>query len=544
MRRLMLALYRSGRQADALRAFAKTRATLADELGLDPTPELQALQMAILDHDPSLAGPAPVAAVAPVADRDVAGAGCGAGAAAPDAPGLALPGAVARSALPPLVGRQGLMDALRAVWEHAGRGVPRFAVVVGEAGAGKTTLAAHFATSVQQEKASVLWGRATQEALVPFEPLVQALRTALNALSPRARERVIAERGALTVLLPELPQMVPTMRAERPSPDVERYLLFETVTDLLAVESDIAPILLVVDDIQWADGPTIKLLEHLLRHDSAGRVMVLGTQRVPSERTDPELERLLMSLARDGDLTRVDVGALDDDAVGDLLELADRPRDGATELRSVTGGNAFFVSEVIASGMGRDGSGTEVPDSIRSMLAARLDRLPAASANVVAIAAVAGRLSTLPVLVAATELDADEVLDAVDLAVAAGLLREDGAGRLVTPHALIRQAVLGRLSTARRQDLHRRVAGALRQASGSEVAAAELAHHALAAGSLVPRAERLAAALAAGEESLQRVAYEEARSWVERGRPLVGGRRLRRPRRARGARQPGAPAAR
>ena len=338
--------------------------------------------------------------------------------------------------------------------------------------------------------------------------------------------------------------MVPTMRADRPSPDVERYLLFETVVDLLAVESDIAPILLVVDDIQWADAPTIKLLEHLLRHDTVGRVMVLGTQRVPSERTNPELERLLMGLARDGELTRVDVGALDDDAVGELLELADRPRDGAAELCAVTGGNAFFVSEVIASGMGRDGSGTEVPDSIRTMLAARLDRLPAASANVVALAAVAGRLSTLPLLVAATELDADELLDAVDLAVAAGLLREDGAGRLVTPHALIRQAVLGRLSGARRQDLHRRVTGALGQASGSEVAAAELAHHALAAGSLVPRGERLAAALAAGEESLQRVAYEEARGWVERSRALVEGRRLRRPRSPRGPREPGAPAAR
>ena len=141
----------------------------------------------------------------------------------------------------------------------------------------------------------------------------------------------------------------------------------------------------------------------------------------------------------------------------------------------------------------------------------------------VALAAVAERLSTLPVLVAATELDADEVLDAADVAVAAGLLKEDGAGRLVTPHALVRHAVLGRLSTARRQDLHRRIAGALRQASGSEVSAAELAHHALAAGSLVPRDERFAAALAAGEESLHRVAYEEARGWVERSRALVEG---------------------
>jgi tetratricopeptide (TPR) repeat protein len=438
-------------------------------------------------------------------------------------PGLPLPGAAARAAAPPLVGRSELLAGLREVWDAALGGTPRLAVVVGEAGAGKTTLAGHLAATLQAERATVLWGRAAQDAIVPFEALVQALRTALHALSPRARERVIAERGAMTVLLPELPQLVPTMRAERPSPEVERYLLFETVADLLAVESAIAPILLVVDDVQWADAPTIKLLEHVLRHEGTSRVMVLVTQRVPSEAPHPELDRLLMSLARDSELTRVDVGALDDEAVADLLELAERPRAGAPQLRAVTGGNAFFVSEVIASGMGKDGTGTEVPDSIRAMLTARLDRLPAASANVVALSAVAERLSTLPVLVAATELDADEVLDAADVAVAAGLLKEDGAGRLVPPHALVRHAVLGRLSTARRQDLHRRIAGALRQASGSEVAAAELAHHALAAGSLVPREERFAAALAAGEESLQRVAYEEARGWVERTRALVAG---------------------
>jgi tetratricopeptide (TPR) repeat protein len=414
------------------------------------------------------------------------------------------------------------MARLRDVWDTARRGTPRLAVVTGEAGAGKTTLTGHFAASVQREGATVLWGRAAHETLVPFEALVQALRTALHALSPRARERVIAERGAMTVLLPELPQLVPTLRAERPSPDVERYLLFETVADLLVVESAVAPILLVVDDVQWADAPTIKLLEHVLRHEGRSRVMVLVTQRVPSEDPHPDLDRLLMSLARDSELTRLDVGALDDEAVGDLLELAERPRGGAAELRAVTGGNAFFVSEVIASGMGRDGTGTEVPDSIRAMLAARLDRLPAASVNVVSLAAVAGPLSTLPVLVAATELDADEVLDAVDVAVAAGLLQEDGAGRLVTPHALVRNAVVGRLSASRRQDMHRRIAAALRHAAGAEVASAELAHHLLAAGSLAPRAERLAAALAAGEEALERVAYEEAAAWVERARALVG----------------------
>ena len=153
-------------------------------------------------------------------------------------------------------------------------------MISGEAGTGKSTLAAHSAIDVHGRGGHVLWGRAAQEAIVPFEPLVQALRTALNGLSPRARgSGVIADRSALAVLLPELPQLVPTMRVERPSPDVERYVLFETVADLLAVESAGLPILLVVDDVQWADSPTVKLLDHLVRHERRSRVMILATQR-------------------------------------------------------------------------------------------------------------------------------------------------------------------------------------------------------------------------------------------------------------------------
>jgi DNA-binding SARP family transcriptional activator/tetratricopeptide (TPR) repeat protein len=508
VRRLVLALYRSGRQAAALRAYARTRDLLADELGLDPTPDLQALQTAILNHDPSLAGPTPRAValepqpVGPAADR----------------PGLPLPGPAGRAAASPLVGRGGELAALTAAWTAVlDAAVPRLAVVIGEAGAGKTSVAAHFAGEVHRTGGTVLWGRAAQEALVPYEALVQALRTALLAMPPGARERVVGNRGPLAVLLPELLQLVPTMRTELPPAEVERYLLFETVAEMLATESAVRPILLVIDDVQWSDGATVKLLEHVLRHERGGRVLVVATHRDPSEDPHPELDRLLMSLARDDELVRVPVGDLDAEDVGELLRIAGQPDDAAADLRGITGGNAFFVTELIAGG----GDGTALPDSVRSMIAARADRLPPAAAQLLSLAAVAGRLSTLPVLVAASDLEADEMLDGADVAVAAGLLHEDGAGHLVTPHALVRHAVLGRLTGPRRQALHRRVGRALRTAGGTDVSPAEVAHHLFAAGDLVDATERVRAGVAAGEEAMARTSWEDAAAWAERARALA-----------------------
>ena len=146
----------------------------------------------------------------------------------------------------------------------------------------------------------MLWGRATAEAIVPFEPMVEAVRSILRTVSPEARDRVAAERGLLVLLLPELEQIVPEARAERPDPSVERYLLYEMVSELLRTESAVHPMLVVLDDLHWADAPSLRMIEHVLRHEHAGRVMVVATARAPADEPTPDLDRVVAGLVRDG----------------------------------------------------------------------------------------------------------------------------------------------------------------------------------------------------------------------------------------------------
>ncbi|MET0461395.1 MAG: BTAD domain-containing putative transcriptional regulator [Ilumatobacteraceae bacterium] len=530
-RRLMVALYRSGRQADALRVYARTRAVLADELGLDPTPELAELQARILNHDPDLAAPASVLPTAPAATGSAAAgtrvaddAPTGPSAPAlrtPAPPGpspVALPAPAARAASGEFVGREAQLERLQRIWEASLAGESHMALLVGEAGAGKSRLAAGFAAAVHEVGAIVLWGRATAEAIVPFEPMVEAVRTVLRTVSPEARRRIAAVRGLLQLLLPELEQLVPEARFERPDPSVERYLLFETVAELLRTESSEHPMLICLDDLHWADAPSLKMVEHVLRHELPGRVMVVGTVRVPADDPSPELDRIAAGLARDGLLTRLTVAGLPTDSVAELLRMSGRDDEGAAELRAATGGNAFFLTELIRHTNGAIGA--DLPESIRAMIGLRLDRLDPVVVQVLNLAAVAGPAATLPVLVAASGLDGDQLLDATDAAVTAGLLVEDGAG-LAMPHALIGQAIRARLGRTRRLDLHRRVAGALQQASERQSSPAMLAHHLLEAGSLVEREVRVAAGLAAGRNSIDIGAYEDAAAWVDRVDALV-----------------------
>jgi DNA-binding SARP family transcriptional activator len=512
---LVLALYRSGRQADALRAYERTRAHLADELGLDPGPELARLATQVLEQDPALA---PV----PLADDDDDARRTGdqisreegrsdhrfgdAHGVVPDGVLPVPAGAVARRGL---VGRAEEVERLLAAWAAVEEGDRRLAVVAGEAGMGKTRLAQEVAARVHATGGHVFWGRCTADALLSYQPVVEALRTATREMGDELGRALLAGHPGVAPLLPDLVDA---------RPDTTRYEMYEALAALVDDVTAGRPAVLVVDDAQWADTSTLSLLRHLLEHPRAGRLLVLATTRRPAGRATPDLDRLIGDQGRAGTATVVELTGLGATEVATLL--GDRgvtlDEDVARAIHDRTAGNPFFVESL--ADQGGDLGAADVralPDTVRDVLDQRLAALDPEATAVLTAAAVIGPRIALDLLGEVTGRDAGAVLDAVDAAVGARLLTEDDElGWVGFPHALVRQALLARTTRNREAQLHLRVADALR---GGAAPAAEEAAHLLAAGRMADPERTADAAGRAGHEALAALADDEAVTWAERG---------------------------
>ncbi len=524
---LMLALYRSGRQADALRVFERTRLHLVDGLGLDPSPDLVKLESAILAHEPWLAarsgGPIPEPpTVAPAQAAPLPAPTDPPAAPATGGP-VALPPAAKRHSDRPFVGRRSELSVLHDAWHRSLAGHRRVAIVEGEAGSGKSRLAAHFAAQAHAEGAIVLWGRATTEAIVPYEPLVEALRTVLRTVSAEARRRVVSGRRGLQMLMPFLNDVtegvdgvdgVGGLPAEL---GADRYVLFETVAELLAAESAMWPIVYVLDDLQWADALSLRLLQHLLQHERPARLLVVGTVRTLPVTENPTLDAFVGDLRRDGLHTSIELGGLDEREVAELFDASGGHISPArvAAVHEATRGNPFFVTE-----LAEHGDAATLPASVRDVLASRLGRISQSTSRLLSVAAVAGPSASLTLLTQATALDPDDFLDALDEAIAAGLLaEEDATGSITFRHALVQQVVLERLSRTRQRATHLTVADTLERLGASRL---ELAHHLLEAGPIAGIERTVMAAVAAGREALGLLAYEDALEWAQRALGVPG----------------------
>ncbi|HKH25690.1 MAG TPA: AAA family ATPase [Acidimicrobiia bacterium] len=320
------------------------------------------------------------------------------------------------------------------------------------------------------------------------------------------------------------------MRAE---PDTERYLMFEAVDALLSGIAKRAPLLLVIDDLHWADRPTLALLCHIVRHPEATPLVLVGTYRKSEVVGDHPLRGIAADLRREGVSQEISLTGLTEDEVAQLIDATSDLEPGPEFVRSVrreTGGNPFFVQEICShvdeTGVAAGAftlEGLGVPEGVKQVIGQRIARLPEGTERLLTIAALIGREFDLDLLVDVAGGDEDVVLDALERACTARLVEEvtGTIGRYSFVHALTRDALYDSLGATRRARLHRRVAEAIesRYADDLDDHYGALSFHYAAAGTDLPKAVEYAGL--AGEQALARLAHEDAAKQFERGLELI-----------------------
>jgi DNA-binding SARP family transcriptional activator/tetratricopeptide (TPR) repeat protein len=516
----MLALYRSGRQAEALRVYQELRRTLGEELGIEPSPTVARLEQAILMHDPALEL---VPSTVPVATS---------------APGSVqarkLPTALVAFSGGPFVGRNGEMAALHKTWDEARTARRQVVFVAGEPGIGKTTLAAHLAGEAFEHGAVVLFGRCDEESVVPFQPFVEALTGYVEQTSAEELRATLGpQAGDLAVLVPAVGQVLPEAADYEPSSaTTERYRSFEAVATLLCAIGASAPVLLMLDDLHWADRPTLLLLQHVLRRTESAPLLVLGTYRDTDLVRSHPMAETLAELRRANLVERISLRGLVRDDVLTLVAPDRAPTERDVELAdalwSETEGSPLFLREILrhleeTASIARDEDGgwvalrridqLGIPEGVKEVIGRRLSRLSPAANTALQAGSVMGRELRLDVLEHITDLNADQLLDALDEATAAGVVDEVAGrvGRWTFTHALVRQALYEELSLTRRVRMHQRVAEALETIEAGDGAhLAELAYHFSQAAVAGQADKAIEYGRRAGRYALGIAAYEDA----------------------------------
>jgi class 3 adenylate cyclase/tetratricopeptide (TPR) repeat protein len=416
------------------------------------------------------------------------------------------------------VGREDELARLTEGWERARSGERQLLLVAGEPGIGKTRLVAELALRAHGAGATVLFGRCYEETLTPYQPFVEAFAGAGLELG-----ELVPVTLAGSSLGPALSQG---------GPESNRYLLFEAVTKVLANLADDAAVVMVLDDLHWADKATLLLLEYLARTARPMAVLIVGTYRETDLARDHPLSETLADLRRERLYERIMLRGLDREELGAFV--ADRAGQEAPPvfvdaLYAETEGNPFFAGEVllhlVESGAiyVRDGrwridvtsvDQLGIPEGVRDAIGRRLSRLSKTTNRVLAVASVLGREFSLSVVEAVSDVGTEDLLNAVDQASAARLIAElpGDPDRYGFTHALIRQTLYGELGGARRLRLHQRAGGALEARYGADVGPhlGELAYHfaQLAYGGDVDKAVDYCAR--AAERAAGLMAFEEA----------------------------------
>jgi DNA-binding SARP family transcriptional activator/tetratricopeptide (TPR) repeat protein len=506
-RRLLRAHTASGDRGEALRSYDRYRRVLAEELGVGPSPELEAAHLELLHAEPAAGAPGGPAAL-----------------------WAGLPGP--EPSVGVFVGRGPELRRLHAAWTDARQGRRRTVLVAGEAGIGKTRLVTELATLAEQDGAVVLAGRCDQHLGVPYLPLREAVGRQLATYpSERLRTLLGSRTAALVRFWPELAWRLPTLPTQPAvGPEADPYLLFDALTGLLEAMAVTGPLLLVVDDLHGADEATLLLLRSLARAWRPARLLTVLTYQDDRRAPRTSLTAALGDLVRSPGAELLTLRGLDDDEVAAMAAATvARPLGPggpalAHVLRERTGGNPFLVAELLrhlvetgalgagdAAEVAAGPAADDVPESVRWVVGQRMVRLGGPVEHVLGVAAVIGQQADVAVLGRVADLGYDHLLSALDTAVAAGLLevRPGAPGRYAFHHPIVRDLLYRKLAAGERARLHRRVGEALQELTGGTSLLGELADHFELAGS--PFADRAVDyARLAGEEAFAKGRYEEA----------------------------------
>src|SRR5689334_17328237 len=419
-----------------------------------------------------------------------------------------------------LVGRRLAIDALRSAVDAALRGAGGVVLLAGEAGMGKTALAADAVAYAKTRGAAAVWGTCWEGDGAPgFWPWIQVVR----ALVPEGGDEGEA-------VLAELTGVTEERGGGLGDESAIRFRTYDLTATYLRSRAAQGPLVVILDDLHWADVSSLRLLVFLARqlHDAAA--LVIGTYRdVEMTAGDHPARPLLAELAGQAELIRLTGLAADE--VGQLIEKVCGEPPQAPLIRAVhdrTAGNPFFAQQIArllaAQGVPLDRAlVTGIPPVVGDVLARRLARLPGTVVDLLAVASVVGRRFPVAMVAAIAGAPAELAVPLADSAVRAAVLEQDEPGHLRFSHDLFRDVLYGGLPAARRSALHLSVAGLLEQRTGAAATAAEIAYHRSVAWPLGDRDRGVTALIGAAREATARTAFDEAAAHLGRAIEIAGG---------------------
>jgi DNA-binding SARP family transcriptional activator len=477
-RQLMRVLALSGQRTAALAQFARCRAILADELGVDPDTETLALYEAIRTGKLAAvpqghAGAAPPSAQAPQFAQ---------AARSPAPAALAAPTAgttdshlhsLARGRL---VGRGRELAQLAQLWDQAQNGQGQLALVVGEPGIGKTRLIQALSAHIQQQGARILRGGCYEyEATTPYLPFVEGLRAHVHA---HGADTLRAQLGPTATELARLaPEIEVKLGMLAPSPSLlpgdERLRLFDNIARFLRSLASDRGLLVFLDDLHWADRSTLVLLHYLLRHLRSDRLLVVVAYREIELDSDHPLIDALAEWNHERLATRISLERLSraetDELLHGLFEQENRAPAFAEAIYRETEGNPFFVEEVVKALLAQEQqyraddqqhkgiAALAIPQTIKEAIGRRLRRLSHACGEMLHTAAALGKTFAFAELAAVVPANEDTLLNALDEACAAQLIRPSQTDSFTFTHDKIRETLYQELNPIRRRRLHQRI---------------------------------------------------------------------------------------